>query len=108
MGARTTVAVDDSVRRRIKKLSALLDESQGEIIEKAIADFEQKVLRGGIAGSGEEVAPASKRVEELFRAATKAVWASDPDIKEVQQRLLATPGTIDDFIIDRWESGLEP
>ncbi len=110
MGARTTVAIDESLRKRIKKLSAILDVSQGDIIENAISDFERKVLHSHVKGGGDDIDnidSPSKRVEKLFEAATKEVWASDPEIKAIQQKLLETPGTIDDFIIDTWDSGLD-
>ena len=112
MVSRTTVAIDDTLRKRIKKLSALLDVPQGEIIARAIAEYEQVVFNG-IRSNAKQLEDKSnnkkslKDMNEIFDAATREIWALDPETKEIQQKLLATPGTIDDYIIDSWDSGLE-
>jgi len=110
MASRTTVAINDSLRKRIKKLSALLDVSQGEIIEKAIEEY-QHVVFSKIKQTTRNDKNATKNppndVKDVLEAATRDVWASDPETKAIQQKLLSTPGTIDDFILDSWDSGLD-
>lgn len=110
MASRTTVAINDSLRKRIKKLSALLDVSQGEIIEKAIEEYEHVVF-SKIKQTTRNDKNATKNppndVKDVLEAATRDVWASDPETKAIQQKLLSTPGTIDDFILDSWDSGLD-
>ncbi|NMC04853.1 MAG: hypothetical protein GYA24_06565 [Candidatus Lokiarchaeota archaeon] len=107
MASRSSVAIDDALRKRIKKLSALLDVSQGEIIEKAIAEFERLFFNKGRHANEMEPQKSMKAAGAIFDAATHDVWESDPAIKAIQQKLRETPGSIDDYIIDTWDSGLE-
>lgn len=112
MVTRTTVAIDDTLRKRIKKLSALLDLSQGEIIAKAIAEYERVVFSGirqnvKIAKNENNDDNSMKNINDIFASATRDIWESDPETKEIQQKLLSMPGTIDDYILDSWDSGIE-
>lgn len=61
----TTVTVDDETRRRLKKLAAALDDSQGNIVRKAIALYESKLKKGNT----ERKVPR-KIAEELEKAST--------------------------------------
>ena len=78
----TTVTVDNETRRRLKRLAAVLDETQGNIVRRAVALLESR-LRGG---SVERKVP--RRVaEELEKASTAirkrdAKWAMVSDIVE--------------------------
>ena len=78
----TTVTVDNETRRRLKRLAAVLDETQGNIVRRAVALLESR-LRGG---SVERKVP--RRVaEELEKASTAirkrdAKWAMVSDLVE--------------------------
>jgi len=78
----TTVTVDNETRRRLKRLAAVLDETQGNIVRRAVALLESR-LRGG---SVDRKVP--RRVaEELEKASTAirkrdAKWAMVSDIVE--------------------------
>lgn len=47
-------------------------------------------------------------VQKILDAASEAIWAEDPETKKIQQKLMQGPETIVDFVIDNWDSGLEP
>ncbi len=78
----TTVTVDEETRRRLKRLAAVLDETQGNIVRTAVALLESR-FRGG---SVERKVP--RRVAgELEKASTAirkrdAKWAMVSDIVE--------------------------
>ena len=44
MTVKTTVAIDNDLRKMIKKLAAWLDISQGEVIRRAIAEYEKIII----------------------------------------------------------------
>jgi len=69
----TTITVDDEVRRRLKRLSVLLDMSQGEIVKLSLELFERLVL------SPEERVLLPRRVIELLDEVSKRVRDSDPE-----------------------------
>lgn len=105
MPSKTTVAVDDYDRKKIRKISVLLEISQGEVIHRAIKEFEDKIIserQGREKNSNEQ-----DKIEKILREATEKAYASDPEFKDMQEELFAGPETIDDFIIDEWDSGLD-
>ncbi len=46
-------------------------------------------------------------VEKILQNATDIIWAKDPKSKEIQLNLLQGSETIDDFIVNDWDSGLD-
>lgn len=112
MLSKSTVAIDDVLRRRIKKMAAFLDIPQGEVIKRAIDEFEFKFLR---QNQEELKKPLQENlgfdqnidVEALYQAATEKIWAKDPITKKIQQQLAQGSETIDDFTITRWNVGLD-
>jgi len=109
MASKTTVAIDQGIRKKLKKLASLLDISQGEVINKAVSMFEKSIL-SQLAEHKSMVKESQKagiNVEQILKEATQKVWDQDPERKEIQKKLQEGPETIDDFIITNWESGLE-
>jgi predicted transcriptional regulator len=106
MASKTTVAIDDKLRRSIKKIAAWLDISQGEVVRRAIKAYEDLIFTRKHAAP-EDVLARADPIELLFQEATEKVWASDPKSKAIQQMLAEGPETIDDFILDNWDSGLD-
>ncbi|MHA1255612.1 MAG: hypothetical protein ACTSPS_08450 [Promethearchaeota archaeon] len=43
----------------------------------------------------------------MLKDATKIVWKIDPERKAIQQKLSSGTDTIDNYILNNWESGLE-
>lgn len=106
MTVKTTVAIDSDLRKIIKKLAAWLDISQGEVIRRAIAEFEKFVITKNVYPntSKEKV---KKEIDTILQAATDAVWEVDIKTREIQEKLKKGPSTIDEVILNNWDSGLE-
>ncbi|KKL71736.1 hypothetical protein LCGC14_2091960 [marine sediment metagenome] len=106
MTFRTTVAIDSDLRKIIKKLAAWLDISQGEVIRRAIAEFEKSVIVKNVYPniSKEKL---KNEIDTLLQAATDAVWEDDIKTREIQEKLKKGPSTIDEVILNNWDFGLE-
>jgi predicted transcriptional regulator len=105
MASKSTVAIDDTLRKKIKKLAVILDLSQGEVINKAIQELEKKILTQKKADLISIDNGSS--IESLLNQATLQVYESDPEFRDIQEKLFSGPETIDDFIIKNWNSGLD-
>jgi hypothetical protein len=46
-------------------------------------------------------------VSKVLKDATELVWKLDPERKAIQQKLSSGTDTIDDYILNNWDSGLE-
>src|SRR3990170_5263675 len=81
-GLNTTVTVDNETRRRLKRLAAVLNETQGDIVRKALALYESRLKAQG----AERKVP--RRVEEELEKASAAIrkrdakWAMVSDLVE--------------------------
>ncbi len=107
MASKTTVAIDDALRKRIKKLAAWLDLTQGEVVSKAIEAYEKVAFQAGQNEQDEDDGKSKEaKVRRILKQATEREWQSDPEARELQQRLMSGPETIDDFVIKKWRSGL--
>lgn len=110
MTSRTTVAIDKELRKKLKKLSAWLDITQAEVIKRALGIFEKELLKnkGGNTKENNSLNNVSTiTVKKVLKDATKIVWKMDPERKDIQQKLSSGTDTIDNFILNNWESGLE-
>ncbi len=109
MASHTTVAIDQDVRRKLKKLASLLDISQGEVIKQALTLMEDKIITGRqqFPSTGSPTPMAKNEIAKILEDATKKVWETKPEIKRIQEKLFSGPETIDDFIINEWDAGLE-
>ncbi|MHA1673673.1 MAG: hypothetical protein ACTSYI_08590 [Promethearchaeota archaeon] len=115
MSSKTTVAIKQNVRKKIKKLGALLDITQGEVIERALKLLEVEVinkssLNGNIYHVIEEGNQIGKDdpidIQKILDDASRKVYAMDPDHKRIQEKLQKGNLTIDDIIASEWISGL--
>lgn len=109
MTTKTTVAIDQNIRKKLKKLASVLDISQGKVIERALNVFEKSVLlqlreKKGLA---KKSIIENIDVRKVLEEATQTVYASNPELKAIHEKLQTGPETIDDFIITHWDSGLE-
>ncbi|MFX0098971.1 MAG: hypothetical protein ACFFCS_05275 [Candidatus Hodarchaeota archaeon] len=108
MPQKSSIAVSSDLRKKIKKLAAILDKPQGEIVSEAIEKFEEEIIsRHKKSSNGEEKEFSSDEFDEILDAATRHVWETDPESKEIQEKLESGDETIDDFITNKWETGLK-
>jgi hypothetical protein len=105
MTVKTTVTIDSDLRKMIKKLAAWLDISQGEVIKRAIAEYEKIIINKDIPGTSN--ASIKKEIDKILQAATDAVWKDDIKTKEIQEKLKKGPSSIDEIILNNWDFGLE-
>lgn len=105
MTSKTIVAIDKDLRKLIKKLAAWQDISQGEVIKRAIAEYENIILNKEKSLKKKKV-DSEKEIHHLLQAATDAIWTQDPETKRIQQKLKKEPNSIDEFILNNWECGL--
>jgi len=106
MSSKTTIAVDKSLRKLIKKLAAWLDISQGEVIKRAIAEYEKKILTQNkrLDKNDDDI---KIKIQEILKASTESVWMKDQKTKEIQQKLLKDIESLDDYLLNNWDTGLE-
>lgn len=105
MQQKSTVAISLKTRLRLKKLAALLNRTQGDIVDQAINDYEKKIL--ATSNNKSKSSKSKDMIEKILDDATKEVWDSDPIHKELQQRLMKGGDTIDDYIIKEWNGEFE-
>jgi hypothetical protein len=107
---KTTVAIDPQLRKRLKKIGALLDISQSEVIKRAIDMFETELLNDStkkISKKIESEESADEKIKRILREANEKVCAEDPEYAKNQKKLYKGSITIDDVISNTWESGLD-
>jgi hypothetical protein len=107
MVLKTTVGIDEVLRKRIKKLAAWLDLTQGEVIRNAIDTYEKAIFSPTETPRSKPLDLSKEdKIVAILKQATEEVWAADPETREIQQRLLAESDTIDDYIVKKWRTGL--
>ena len=113
MGTKTTVAVDQELRKKIKKISALLDITQSAVIARAVANLEKEIVANPKKGLNQSTSLKKKTkektidVSKVLKEATQKIWSTDPEREEIQKILQKGPHSIDDFLVDEWTTGLE-
>jgi ribosomal protein L10 len=115
MGIKSSVAIDTNLRKKLKKLAAILDMTQGEIISQAVEEYEKKVLniykeepdQNIKANTDNSSNDSDKFFAEQLKKASEIIWKKNPAKKKKQEELYNGTETIDDFIILSWDSGLE-
>jgi len=106
MTIKTTVAIDSDLRKIIKKLAAWLDISQGEVIRRAIAEYEKAIINKDVYPNTSKD-KIKKEIATILQAATDAVWEDDIKTREIQEKLKKGPSSIDEVILNNWDFGLE-
>ena len=109
MSSKTTVAIKQNVRKKIKKLGAILDITQGEVIERALKLLEVEVINKSSTIGADNHAIEEKDsidIQQILDDASRKVYAMDPDHKRIQEKLQKGNLTIDDVIASEWISGL--
>ncbi len=88
----TSITVDDELRKKVKRLAAELDTTQGEIIRQAIEEFEVKFRK---TETRNEIA-----VETMQKASEKR--KNIPWRKEIKEKLCKPGIDIDELRITNW------
>jgi len=96
----STVTISEDVRRKIKRLAALLDTSQSKIVEMAIDFYEKEVLR-----KIESEKPNIK-VRKVLEEAEKIVNERDPDWARVSEKVKSSIVGVEAYISYRWAEEL--
>ena len=80
MTSKTTVAIDQTIRKKLKKLAGILDISQGKVIERALKMFEKSILLQLRENKTEmhESTVVDIDVKKILEEARKKVWTQDP------------------------------
>ena len=92
----TTVTVDEETRRRLKRLAAVLDETQGSIVRKALALYESR-MKAGVTGR-----KVPRRVGEELEKASKAIRKKDPKWAMISEILEQDSSSIEEFSPAIW------
>lgn len=83
-----------------------MDISQGEVIERALNEFEKSIVvlvNEGKSTTNKNIY-SDFDIKTILEEARKEVWAKDPECKAIQEKLQTGPETIDDFILNNWDS----
>ena len=111
MASKTTVAVDQKLRKKIKKLSALLDIPQSAVIERAIANLEEDMIKNTNLKKKMTINNKNNNnnidISKILEETTKKIWKKYPEREKNQKLLQKGSQTIDDFLLSEWITGLE-
>jgi len=109
MASKTTVAVDQKLRKKIKKLSALLDIPQSAVIERAIANLEEDMIKNTNPKKKMTINNNNNNIDisKILEETTKKIWKKYPEREKNQKLLQKGSQTIDDFLLSEWITGLE-
>ncbi|MHA1765766.1 MAG: hypothetical protein ACTSVK_05835 [Promethearchaeota archaeon] len=97
MPARSTVAVNLKTRQHLKKLSALLDLPQGEIIQKALEIYEKILFQ---KPSQIKQKSGNDEVQNILKKSLTQLWKQDPGRKNLDLKLMSDNEDFDESIID--------
>lgn len=108
MTSRTTVAIDDKLRKRLKKLAAWLDITQAEVIKQAISLYEKEIFKSEKNQNKRKFTESSlsASLKIQLEEATKKIWDQDPERKALQLKLLTKQDKLDEFILNNWDLGV--
>ncbi len=118
MATKTTVAVDQKLRKKLKKIGALLDITQGEVIERAVDLLEKDLITQTHPSKAQSLKNTKKKekkekkedkidIQKILADASEFVCQNDPEHKRIQESLSKGSITIDDVIISNWDTGLD-
>jgi len=96
----STVTISEEVRRKIKRLAALLDTSQSKIVEMAIDFYESEVLRKI------ESKKTNIKVKKLLEEAERMVSEGDPDWARISEKIKSSVVGIEYYMSYRWAEEL--
>ena len=92
----TTVTVHDETRKKLKRLAAMLDATQGEVIERALGLYEEQVL------GQRPRRMISKRVLGALTEAASKIRRSDPEWARISRTIESAAISLDEFVANSW------
>ncbi|MGQ4834194.1 MAG: hypothetical protein ACP6IS_09925 [Candidatus Asgardarchaeia archaeon] len=92
----STITVSDEIRRKIKRLAALLDTTQNKIVEQAISLFEQEIM------ARKREKKMKSKVFKILEEAERKVESEDPEWKEITRKIEKSNIEIENFISEIW------
>jgi predicted DNA-binding protein len=92
----TTVTVDEDTRRRLKRLAATLDETQGSIVRKALALYETRLKGRSVQRR------VSRRVAQELKKASTTIRKKDPKWAMVSEVMEQDAMSIEEFSPAVW------
>ena len=92
----TSVTVHDDIRRKLKRLAAMLDITQAEVIERALILYEDQV------SSQRSQRKASKRILEALKDASSKIRRSDPEWRRISRTIDAGAASLEKIIAASW------
>jgi predicted DNA-binding protein len=95
----TTVTVDEETRRRLKRLAAILDETQGSIIRKALALYEARVKSGSVESK------MLRKVAQELEKASATIRKRDPKWAMVSEIMEQDVASMEEFSPAAWGKG---
>lgn len=92
----TTVTVDDETRRRLKRLAAALDETQGDIVRRAIALYESRMRSHSVQRK------VPRRIAKELEKASATIRKNDPKWARISKMIEDAQVPMDDFSPAKW------
>ncbi len=94
----TSVTISEKLRKRLKKLAAEYDTTQGEIIERALDMMEGK------KPNTKDISKKDNEIENILHKSSQEVRQKDPRLKRIHEILEADGISIDDIISYTWDT----
>lgn len=92
----TTVTVDDDTRKKLKRLAAVLDATQGEVIERALRLYEDQVL------GRRSRRKISRRVVKALTEASLKIRRSDLEWARISKTIDSAAVSVEEFVAASW------
>ena len=90
----TSVTIPEELRKKLKKLAAKYDTTQGKIIEMALNLMENKMV--------EKISKKNKKVEKILNEISKKIRKNDQELKKRREKLEKKGISIEDVIGYSW------
>ena len=97
----TSVTISEELRKRLKKLAAKFDTTQGKIIEMALDLIENKL------SYVKKVKITNEKVNKILNEISQEVQRKNPNLKKRREALKKEGISIDDIIGYSWGFNLE-
>ena len=94
----TSVTLSEKLRKRLKRLAAQYDTTQGAIIEMALNIMEGK------ESNTKNVSKKDDEIKEFLNNISQEVRKKDPRLKKIHETLEADGVSIDDVISYSWDT----
>ncbi|MHA1379180.1 MAG: hypothetical protein ACTSRG_12430 [Candidatus Helarchaeota archaeon] len=90
----TSVTIPEELRKKLKKLAAKYDTTQGKIIEMALNLMENKMV--------EKITEKNKKVEKILKEISQKIRKNDQELNKRREKLEKKGISIEDVIGYSW------